>query len=83
MSEVKTMSKYLSVGTKGGKQLVKKANASNRGRVCLLQAPNYEEIVISKTTTQEFEVIVVSFPGDYQQLNGCFLLNYNSVAKYR
>ena len=87
MSEVETMSNDLSVGTSGGgrggggKQLVKKANASNRGRVCLLQAPNYEEIVISKTTTQEFEVIAVSFPGVIT--TSCLLRNQNSIAKCR
>ena len=57
MSEVKTMSNDLSVGKGGkggggGKQQVKTANAGNRGPqsgcVCLLQATNYEEILISK-----------------------------------
>lgn len=54
MSEIKIMSHDLSKTGRGGggKQQVKTANASNFGRVCLLQATNYEEIVISKTTTQ-------------------------------
>ena len=48
------MSHDLSKTERGGagKQQVKTANTSNCGRVCLLQATNYEEIVISKTTTQ-------------------------------
>ena len=54
MSEIKIMSHDLSKTGRGGagKQQVKTANTSNCGRVCLLQATNYEEIVISKTTTQ-------------------------------
>ena len=58
MSEIKIMSHDLSKkerrggggggGGGGRKQQVKTANAGNRGRICLLQATNYEGIVISK-----------------------------------
>ena len=63
---------------------MKTSNAGNRGRVCLLQATNYEEIVISKNDNARVRSDRCVVAGcNYHQLHGCFLLNQNSIAKYR
>ena len=76
------MSNDLSVG-RGSKQLVKTSNAGNRGRLCLLQATNYQEIVISKNDNARVRSDRCVVSCNYHQLNGCFLLDQNSIAKYR